>query len=473
MTSLQIQALCEKYTNLTNTEINKIIETSQAIIALNKYDGYDLFIDVLSRFSDEAMVVYHRYPREGKSVYKRSVVGEKALRENEPGVLRTLETGISSHEFIAKTQENQLIRQTVYPIKNKRKVIAVLIIEKDISEAIKENFDIVKNQYDMKDVSSTLTAMVMERFNESISNQLNDAILVFDKYGYVRLKNNIADTYYRNLGYLEDIQGLHYDHLSLDQTTFGDIMMEGASSSCKREVHIGAYYFSIKKSFIYEENFRLVVILHDLTEMKDKEAEIISKSVANREIHHRVKNNLQTVASLLRTQGRRCKSDEAKKSLNESVNRILAIAATHELLSKQLGNCVDMTEVIQSIIHNIERCFIDCKNVNVETDVHQAIYMDSDRTVAIALIINELMQNSYEHAFHDNRNGTICVNVIEEQGYITIEVNDDGIGFDIATCANKSLGLTIVQSYVKDKLKGNIQMNSSVNGTEVTITFKK
>ncbi|WP_035429645.1 sensor histidine kinase [Bacillus sp. UNC322MFChir4.1] len=471
MTSLHIQDLCKKYTNLTNAEINKIIEVSQTTSTLKKYDGYDLFIDVLSRFSDEAMVVYHRHPRDGKSFYKKSVVGEKALRANEPGVLRTLQTGISSHELVAKTQENQLVRQTVYPIKHKKKVIAVLIVEKDISEAIKENFDIVKNHYDIEDVSSTLTAMV--RFNESISNQLDDAILVFDKYGYVRLKNSIADTYYRNLGYLEDIQGLHYDNLSLDQTTFGDIMMEDVSSSCKKEIHIGAYYFSVKRNFIYEKDFRLVVILHDLTEMKDKEAEIISKSVAIREIHHRVKNNLQTVASLLRIQGRRCKSDEAKKSLNESVNRILAIAATHELLSKQLGDCVDMVEVIQSIIYNIQRCFIDCKNVNVQTDVHQAIYIDSDRTVAIALIINELMQNSYEHAFNGNRNGTIRVNVIEEQGYITIEVNDDGTGFDIATCANRSLGLTIVQSYVKDKLKGNIQMNSSINGTKITITFKK
>ncbi|PEX93248.1 sensor histidine kinase [Bacillus cereus] len=471
MTSLQIHDLCEKYTNLSSAEISKIIESLHNIIIAKKYDEYDIFVDVLSKFSNEAIVVYHRQPRKGVSLYKKSAVGDKALRENEPGVLRTLETGISSHELVAKTQENHLVRQTVYPIKNKRKVIAVLIVEKDISEAIKDNFNIAKNQYNIEDVSSTLTAMV--RFNESISNQLDDAILVFDKYGYVRLKNSIADTYYRNLGYLEDIQGLHYDNLSLDQTTFGDMMTNDKSSSCKKEIHIGEYYFSVKKKFIYEKDFRFVVILHDLTEMKDKEAEIISKSVAIREIHHRVKNNLQTVASLLRIQGRRCKSDEAKKYLNESVNRILAIAATHELLSKQLGDSVDMIEVIQAISYNIQRCFIDCKNVNVQMDVHQSIYIDSDRTVAIALIINELMQNSYEHAFNDYSNGTISVNISEEQGYITIELNDDGTGFDIATCVNKSLGLTIVQSYVKDKLKGSIQMNSNVNGTNITITFKK
>ncbi|PFJ16601.1 ethanolamine utilization protein [Bacillus cereus] len=471
MTSLQIYYLCKKYTNLSNAEIKKIVESLQNIIILKKYDEYDVFVDVLSKFSNEARVVYHRQPRKGKSLYKKSAVGDRALRENEPGVLRTLETGISSHDLVAKTQENQPVRQTVYPIKNKGKVIAVLIVEKDISGAIKDNFNIVKNQYDIEDVSSTLTTMV--RFNESISNQLDDAILVFDKYGYVRLKNSIADIYYRNLGYLEDIQGLHYDNLSLDQTTFGNMMTKDTSSVCKKEIRIGEYYFSVKKKFIYEKDFRLVVILHDLTEMKDKEAEIISKSVAIREIHHRVKNNLQTVASLLRIQGRRCKSDEAKKCLNESVNRILAIAATHELLSKQLGDCVDMMEVIRAISYNIQRCFIDCKNVNVRMDVHQAIHIDSDRTVAIALIINELMQNSYEHAFNDNRNGTIRVNIIEEQGYITIEVNDDGTGFDIATCVNKNLGLTIVQSYVKDKLKGSIHMNSSVNGTNITITFKK
>ncbi|MBC8862640.1 ethanolamine utilization protein, partial [Escherichia coli] len=89
-------------------------------------------------------------------------------------------------------------------------------------------------------------------------------------------------------------------------------------------------------------------------------AEIVSKSVAIREIHHRVKNNWQSVVSLLRIQGRRSTSMEAQKILNESVSRILAIAATHELLSKQMEDGINLYMVIETVAYNIERCCTDC-----------------------------------------------------------------------------------------------------------------
>ncbi|MCG7405862.1 sensor histidine kinase [Paenibacillus sp. ACRRX] len=468
----QIEQLCNRHTGLTESDIERIVNIAQSFEMSEVQD--DVFIDVLSSVASEAIVVYHRRPTEGQSLYLHPVTGEKALRENEPGVLRTLETGIMSQGLVANTQENHLVRQTVYPIKNQEGVIAVVIYEKDVSDNIQAHFKVTGTPYEDSEMSSMLTAML--RFKDSIINQLEDAVLVFDRHGFLKLKNIKADVYYRQLGYLEDIQGLHYDNLSLDQTMFAEVMRQhSVAPSCPLTTDVKAAdrYYQVKRLFIEEQDLCVGVILHDVTEIKDKEAEIVSKSVAIREIHHRVKNNLQTVASLLRIQGRQCESPEAKKCLNDSVSRVLAIAATHELLSTEIDAQVDLLDVIRLIAANIQRCFVDCQAVDIQISAAQSICLDSDRTVAIALIVSELLHNSYEHAFDDCSDGTIKVSAHLEGGLVTVEVADDGIGFAADEGSHKSLGLSIVRSYVKEKLKGKLGIVSNSSGTAVTFTFKK
>lgn len=468
----RIRQLCSLHTGLSEADMERICDIAESFEMTEVKD--DVFIDVLSSVANEAIVVYHRRPNEGKSLYQLPVTGEKALRENEPGVMRTLETGIMSQGLVANTQENHLVRQTVYPIKNLTGVIAVLIYEKDVSDNIQAHFNIAGTPYEEGEMSSMLAAML--RFKDPIINQLQDAVLVFDKYGFLKLKNEQADVYYRQLGYLEDIQGLHYDNLSLDQTMFSEVMSQQSASPCcplTTEVKAAGRYYQVKRLFIEEKDLCVGVMLHDITEIKNKEAEIISKSVAIREIHHRVKNNLQTVASLLRIQGRQCKSPEAKKCLDDSVSRVLAIAATHELLSTEIEAQVDLLDVIRLIASNIERCFVHCRAIHVDITSEQSICLDSDRTVTIALIVSELLQNSYEHAFGDCLDGKIMVKARFEGGLVTVVVADDGAGFVLEKASQKSLGLSIVQSYVKDKLKGKLSIVSGDEGTTVTFTFKK
>ncbi|UNK20759.1 sensor histidine kinase [Paenibacillus sp. N3/727] len=310
----------------------------------------------------------------------------------------------------------------------------------------------------------------------SIIDQLEDAVLIFDKDGFVKLKNLKADVYYRRLGYLEDIQELHYDHLSLDQTTFSGVMKEyysSPSSPIAKVVKIASCYYQVKRIFIVERDFLVCVIIHDVTEIKEKEAQIISNSAAIREIHHRVKNNLQTVASLLRIQGRQSENLEVKRYLNDSVSRVLAIATTHELLSKEIESHVDLLDILQLVSANIQRCFVDYKNIHIEITAEQSIYLDSDRSAAIALIVNELLQNSCEHAFEDGMDGMITVNAQMEGDLVTMKVADNGNGFSTSDGSYKSLGLSIVHSYVKDKLKGKLVITSSGDGTTVAFAFKK
>ncbi|WP_315118604.1 sensor histidine kinase [uncultured Clostridium sp.] len=473
-TSAAIYALCKKHTDLTDLDVKKVIEVSKSLEIMAEFYESDVFIDVMSRDNDIAIVVCEAKPSSGKSVYSSSVVGEKALRKNEPGALRTLKTGVPSRDIRAMTQEDRFVRQKVFPITNEKKVVGVIIVEKDISDEIKGEFSIGKLS-PLKQKLISHQFMTAINSNQIINNNLGDAILIFDKEGLLRIKNVKADTYYSNIGYMDDIQGLHYDNLSLDNTTFdqvvygyGENMVEQPE---KNEIKVGKYYFVIKKIIMKERDLKLAMIISDITEIKNKEAEIISKSVAIREIHHRVKNNLQTVASLLRIQSRRCVSEEAKINLQESVSRILAIAATHEILSKQISDLISITNVINSILLNIKRCFNNTSK-QIEIDlIGEDFYIDSDRATAIALIINELIQNCYDHAFEDMTKGEIQVLIEGDEDYKIIAVIDNGKGFNVEEENIDSLGLSIVKSYVKDKLIGNINIYSDENGTKVIIEF--
>ncbi|XJS11722.1 sensor histidine kinase [Aerococcaceae bacterium WGS1372] len=192
-------------------------------------------------------------------------------------------------------------------------------------------------------------------------------------------------------------------------------------------------------------------------------------------MHHRVKNNLQTIVSLLRLQSRRTDSIEAKKVLNESINRIMSIATTHELLSKKKEDIINLKEVINSIVNNLMYSFSSQQYIQVKVDIDEAIDLDFELAVPVALIVNELVQNSLEHAFPIDgsqiEKSTITVRATEEENFIQLRISDNGKGFKHNESANMNLGLQIVTSFVKSKLNGLIVFESNNPGTLVRINF--
>lgn len=464
--------MCEEYSGLNECDINKIIEIAASIHIMANLQECDVFLDIPSRNVDEAIVVAEG--RNEKSIYYDSVVGKKALRKNEPGVLKTLETGEASKGIKALTQENRFVRQNIHPILNDNKIIGVIIAETDISNEIRSDFKI-RNDEDVSKKYKDNQLMNLINSNNIINDNLDSAILIYDKTGILKIKNKKATVIYERKGYSAELEGLHYDDIALGNTKFDsiNIFLELAEKKniLTKEIEVGNFYYKIKTILIKEEDLRVIEIIEDITDVKNKEAEIISKSVAIREIHHRVKNNLQTVASLLRIQGRRCNSEEAKISLQDSVNRILAIAATHELLSKDIRDEVKIMKVISAITDNAKRCF---SNVHRKIEIEVSgddFYVDTDRITAISLIINELIQNCYDHAFHKRDNGIIKVKIESNGELREISVTDNGVGFDTSINKKSSIGMSIVRNYVSDKLNGDINITSSKAGTEVRFKF--
>nr|WP_276535317.1 sensor histidine kinase [Megasphaera massiliensis] len=198
------------------------------------------------------------------------------------------------------------------------------------------------------------------------------------------------------------------------------------------------------------------------------------KTSVIKEIHHRVKNNLQTIASLLRMQMRRTASDEARDVLKESLNRILSIALVHETLSYDDDENINLSDVAQKLLNLLAHSLVS-KECRVETKFSgQKLLLSSDVVTSLALILNELITNAIIHGFEGRSDGVISIAIRCEGESCVITVCDDGVGMDQTEkeTTRKHLGMAIVQTLIEKDLHGTIAFSKAQpQGTAAVIRF--
>lgn len=213
----------------------------------------------------------------------------------------------------------------------------------------------------------------------------------------------------------------------------------------------------------------------DITARKQVEdklkASLKEKEVLLKEIHHRVKNNLQIISSLLRLQSGYIKDKQALEIFQDSQNRVRAMALIHENLyqTKDLAK-IEFSEYIRKLKNNLVRCY-NIKNIDINTSIEK-LYLKLDTAIPCGLIINELISNSMKHAFKNSEKGEIYVEFITLQpGKYSLSVSDNGVGVteNINSLKKQSLGLELVWNLV-EQLEGTIVYNSKL-GTSFRITF--
>jgi two-component sensor histidine kinase len=183
------------------------------------------------------------------------------------------------------------------------------------------------------------------------------------------------------------------------------------------------------------------------------------RGVLAQEIHHRVKNNLQTVASLLRLQARAAELDP-RKALDDSVNRILAIAAVHEVLMERREEDVELSELLDRLRAMLVQGLASGKHVAARLE---PVQIRGDRATALALVFSELFQNALEHG------GTsVRVELAQRNGDVVLAIADDGAGIDGEPAAGT--GLSIVRALVRDELNGDLSLESSA-GLRAEVRF--
>lgn len=454
-----IYQLCRKYTDLSEEEIQVIEMMAGTLQPLANLEAADIFVDCPCKDKD-AVVVAEAKPEEVPSAYKNSVVGMLAKEENEPAVARTFRLGVATKYMKARTQENNYTIQSVEPIKYNSRVIGVLIREK----RIKEDGETSEEWGSYEAIETPLNHMINE--NEWLTESIDEGLLLVDYKGRVSFRNLYARELFQNMGYVRDILGQKYKNICL--TEWSDTP-EGADRI--KEVRCGNYYLRVRQIPLMNQNIRFAVIIRDITWNREQEKNLILKSVAVKELNHRVKNNLQTIASLLRLQARREEKEETRQVLYESISRILSISATHQLLSQSGEACVSLMEVLENVRRNAVQPFLRTDlSFNLEITGDNLV-VDSEIATSVALAVNELLQNCMKYAFKGRKEGHVWIRIEKGKVYSRLTVKDDGIGFDPEKIRSGSLGLNIVKTMVQDKLHGKFTIRSGREGTEAEFDF--
>lgn len=215
-----------------------------------------------------------------------------------------------------------------------------------------------------------------------------------------------------------------------------------------------------------------LVLVRDVTEVKRRDRALLSKDATIREIHHRVKNNLQTVAALLRLQSRRTSNTEARLALDESVRRVTSIALVHETLSMSVDERVDLDDVVDRVIPMMSDVAVAETGVKVRRAGRFGVVSAAVAT-PLVMVLTELVQNAFEHAFPEGQGGEVVVEAERSARWLDVVISDDGRGLPPGFSLERAerLGLQIVRTLVESELRGSLSLQSrgQRSGTEAVL----
>ncbi|VBB05829.1 histidine kinase [Lucifera butyrica] len=462
--------VCRKITSLTPAQIETLDSMRNIMELVADLAHAQVTVYALARNENFLVMVAQVRPNTSFVEYKPNLLGTTIPAAEEPLVWRTLTAG----DHICGQREWALgmdvLEMQVYPLYDRYgSIIAAVSFEASSEEAGVEGHGI------LVETAYMLLTLVQQPAGGPLYRPLSarDGILIADERGQIIFTNPAASSIYKVLGVGRMVGRRTYDrqvNMRLAQKAVN------SREPCETEVEAGNMVL-VQRAIPVLHNgqvIRNIVIVTDVTELKKKEKELLIKSAVIQEIHHRVKNNLQTIASLLRLQARRSKTPQVKAALRESVNRILSISVVHEFLSQQDREYIDVAEVAKNILDMVIQNMLE-PDFNLQTVFNgQTVILPSDQASSLALVINELIQNSVEHGFVGRREGVIGVDIRLMQEAYQIEIYDDGIGLppEFHSQSSSSLGLQIVRTLIESDLGGKFSLYSN-GGTHACITVPR
>ncbi|MFC5061226.1 sensor histidine kinase [Actinomycetospora atypica] len=212
-----------------------------------------------------------------------------------------------------------------------------------------------------------------------------------------------------------------------------------------------------------------LVLVRDVTEVRRRDRALMSKDATIREIHHRVKNNLQTVAALLRLQARRTRHEEARSALSESMRRVASIALVHESLAASVDERVDIDEVLAGVVPMMNDLVRPGTGVELRREGRAGV-LPAVMATPLVLVVTELVSNALEHGFPvatpQSVPGTVRIVATRTASLLQIDISDDGLGLPETFSLERApgLGLQIVRTLVDSELGGTLSLRPDPDG---------
>lgn len=249
-------------------------------------------------------------------------------------------------------------------------------------------------------------------------------------------------------------------------------LIAGGKIAARADIEAAGIIIAARSIPLYRRGERIgaIVLTRDVTDIKQQAQELITKNATIREIHHRVKNNLQTVASLLRVQARRAKSDEAKQVLGQAMRRVASIAVVHDALATGVHQIVKFDEVFDRVL-GLAAEVASLNNTAVRMQKNGTFgQLPSEFATPLALSLTEIVTNAVEHGLA-GREGTVTISVERDERNMFITVLDDGVGLENGS-PGSGLGTQIIRTLITGELSGAIVWGDNpTGGTKVDITI--
>jgi two-component system, sensor histidine kinase PdtaS len=304
-----------------------------------------------------------------------------------------------------------------------------------------------------------------EDLNVEATPRVGDGAILVDHSGRVEFATPNAVNALHRLGVYSPLDGSLVSSLGVDLDFVADSLRSGRPvvHEVERRPDVVVLFQSLPLLAAGNPTGALL-LLRDVTDVRRLDLLVLSKDAAIREVHHRVKNNLQTISALLRLQSRRMERSDAREALQEAERRVRSIALVHEILSRDPGDQVPFDQLVGPLVQMAE------DSVVVSRPIEIAYAGDLGETTAdvatpLAVAIAELLQNAVEHAFageDTDRLGHVFLTFSHADDEMVIEVRDDGQGLpeDFDLDSTQSLGLSLVRDLVRTQLGGEISLES-------------
>lgn len=404
-------------------------------------------------------------PATSQTLYRHDQVGRFFPASEQPLVGAALRSGEICTGEISGSADERVAVQAV-PVRFGGRVIAVVLAESS-GLGFRHQGELERTYLGVFGgfaimISAGAFPFVSDEIESEEAPRVGDGVVVLDDSGRVTYCSPNAVSALHRVGFHANAVGRDLDDLGFQTGVLRTAYRLRVPVTVELERGLSATILSRVIPLIREDKIDgALVLLRDVSDLRRQARLLVSMDATIREIHHRVKNSLQTVSSLLRLQGRRMESSEARSAIDESVRRIRSIALVHEILAQEGGDEVAFGEIVRPIVEMVEDALVAPDRPISFKVVGDGPTLPATTASSLAVVLTELLQNAVEHGYPPgSKGGEILIELEFSGSDLVVRVHDDGDGlpdgFDLAT--STGLGLTIARTLAAGELGGEITM---------------